>query len=73
MFHLSTNLCAEHRRAVMDKVRDQLAAGRPVALISTQCVEAGVDVDFPIVFRAVAPLDSIAQAAGSLQPRGQAQ
>ena len=70
LFHLSTNLCAEHRRAVMDKVRDQLAAGRPCRLVSTQCVEAGVDVDFPIVFRAMAPLESIAQAAGRCNREG---
>ncbi|MBL8039656.1 MAG: CRISPR-associated helicase Cas3' [Nitrospira sp.] len=70
VFHLSTNLCAEHRRAVMDKVRDQLVAGRPCRLVSTQCVEAGVDVDFPIVFRAMAPLDSIAQAAGRCNREG---
>lgn len=70
VFHLSTNLCAEHRRAVMDKVRDQLAAGRPCRLVSTQCVEAGVDVDFPIVFRAMAPLESIAQAAGRCNREG---
>lgn len=70
VFHLSTNLCAEHRRAVMDRVRTQLAAGLPCRLVSTQCVEAGVDVDFPIVFRAMAPLESIAQAAGRCNREG---
>lgn len=70
VFHLSTNLCAEHRRAVMDRVRTQLAGGLPCRLVSTQCVEAGVDVDFPIVFRAMAPLESIAQAAGRCNREG---
>lgn len=70
VFHLSTNLCAEHRRAVMDRVKAQLAVGLPCRLVSTQCVEAGVDVDFPIVFRAMAPLESIAQAAGRCNREG---
>jgi CRISPR/Cas system-associated endonuclease/helicase Cas3 len=70
VFHLSTNLCPEHRRAVMDRVKAQLAAGSPCRLVSTQCVEAGVDVDFPIVFRAMAPLESIAQAAGRCNREG---
>jgi len=70
LFHLSTNLCAEHRRAVMDKVRAQLAEGLSCRLVSTQCVEAGVDVDFPVVFRAMAPLEAIAQAAGRCNREG---
>jgi len=62
--HLSTRMTAGHRREVLETARRLLDDGEPVALISTQLIEAGVDVDFPVVYRAWAPADSLQQAAG---------
>jgi len=69
-YHLTTLMCARHRSEVLEKVREELEAGRPCRLVSTSLIEAGVDVDFPTVLRAETGLDSIAQAAGRCNREG---
>ncbi len=70
-YHLSTNMCAEHRSHVLDEIKKDLADGtKKVIVISTSLIEAGVDIDFPIVYRSLAGLDSIAQAAGRCNREG---
>ncbi len=69
-FHLSTAMYPQHRRAALRSIRERLAAGLPCRVISTSLVEAGVDVDFPCVYRALAGLDSVIQAAGRCNREG---
>ena len=75
VFHLSTSMCPAHRMDQLNRIRKHLDAGEPVICVSTQLIEAGVDIDFGSVIRSLAGLDSIAQAAGrcnrnDLRPTG---
>jgi CRISPR-associated endonuclease/helicase Cas3 len=70
VFHLSTLMYPAHRRAVLKEIRQRLQEGLPCRVVSTSLIEAGVDVDFPVVFREEAGLDSILQAAGRCNREG---
>jgi len=69
-FHLSGNMCPAHRSERLERIREYLKKGSVCRVISTQVIEAGVDIDFPVVFRSLAGLDSIAQAAGRCNRNG---
>lgn len=71
VFHLSTHQCAKHREVLLNRIKRRLKWGLPVLCISTQLIEAGVDVSFACVVRALAGLDSVAQAAGRCNRHGE--
>jgi CRISPR-associated endonuclease/helicase Cas3 len=70
-FHLSAAMCPAHRRSVLQTVKDRLSAGLPCRLVATRVIEAGVDISFPVVWRAMAGVDSLAQAAGRCNRHGE--
>ncbi|WP_296186834.1 CRISPR-associated helicase Cas3' [uncultured Neisseria sp.] len=71
LFHLSTNQCAAHRKAIFDTIKARLENKQPVICISTQLIEAGVDISMACVIRALGGLDGIAQAAGRCNRHGE--
>jgi CRISPR-associated endonuclease/helicase Cas3 len=70
LIHLSSRLCPAHRMDALNSVLSRLRRGEPCTLVSTQVVEAGIDVDFPVAIRAYGPLPAIAQVAGRVNRHG---
>jgi len=73
LFFLTTDLCPAHRMEVVKKIKERLSRGQPCRVVATQCIEAGIDLDFNIMYRALAPLESIIQAAGRCNRNGTAE
>ncbi|WP_432646451.1 CRISPR-associated helicase Cas3' [Mitsuokella sp.] len=69
-YHLSTFMCPAHRRKVLSVIRQRLKEGLPCKVVSTSLIQAGVDVDFPVVYREIAGLDSIIQSGGRCNREG---
>lgn len=70
IFYLTSDLCGGHRTRVLESIKGRIAERKSCYLVATQCIEAGVDLDFPVIYRALAPLESIIQAAGRCNRNG---
>jgi len=70
IFHLSGLMCPVHRTVILETIRTRLGKGLSCRVISTQIIEAGVDIDFPVVYRSLAGIDSLAQAGGRCNREG---
>ena len=70
LFLLTTDLCPGHRLIVVEEIKRRQKAGLPCLVVATQCIEAGVDLDFDVMYRALAPLESVIQAAGRCNRNG---
>lgn len=70
LFLLTTDLCPAHRLEVVEEIKARLKTGQPCRVVATQCIEAGVDLDFDVMYRALAPLEAIIQAAGRCNRNG---
>jgi len=70
IFHLSSLMCPLHRQETLRKIRECLMSKKPSKVISTQLIEAGVDIDFPVVYRSISGIDSIIQSAGRCNREG---
>jgi len=69
-YHLSARMCPVHRRMKLKKIKDLLKEGAECRVVSTQLIEAGVDIDFPAVYRAMSGIDSVCQASGRCNREG---
>lgn len=70
LFHLSAKMCSAHRSKILDQIRLKLKNNEPCKVISTQLIECGVDISFPVVYRSLTGIDSIAQSAGRCNREG---
>lgn len=70
IFYLTSDLCGMHRIKVLEAIKERLRHGKSCYLVASQCIEAGVDLDFPVIYRALAPLEAIIQAAGRCNRNG---
>lgn len=64
VFYLTTDLCPSHRSRTINTIKKRLKDKLPCRVVATQCIEAGVDLDFAVMYRTLAPLEAIIQAAG---------